>query len=318
MVIRAAKRLLHGLGRSADLQVVLQAVRRAARVLLHHLPRLLVTTAVFGLADLREPRVDQGLLLGVGLGLGRLLITSGLVGVTPLLATASDPGLLVSHHVPRDATLLLRAARQLGAGHSHAWAVGVARRILVVGCLLLYRLRLGLDFLLLRKQLALPTRLLRLRLQLFELDLVIFLLADLLAHRHSQVHVDGVVADVAGNGVAHVVDLGHLNEEGHVLVEHAVLHVVVPREDGHAALGLQHVRRRRVVDNYHVLQITPQHAHIFREHALDEAAVLTEEALGAVALGVHLVHQRIRVLKAETARAGETGSMKFKSRSRYG
>jgi len=109
---------------------------------------------------------------------------------------------------------------------------------------------------------------------------------------------EGVVAHEASDRFSHVVDLGHLDQHGDVVVEGTVIWVVVPRYDRQTTLGLQHVRSGAVVDNYGVLHVAPQLRHVLNEDAVDEGAVLTEETRSAKALRIHHVHQRISILQA--------------------
>ena len=62
-------------------------------------------------------------------------------------------------------------------------------------------------------------------------------------------------------------------------------------------LRLQHVGRRRVVEDDRVLGASANLAHVLREDALHVRAVLAEEAGRAEPVGVHLVHQGVGVLR---------------------
>lgn len=61
-------------------------------------------------------------------------------------------------------------------------------------------------------------------------------------------------------------------------------------------LGLQHVGRRRVIENDGIFCGSSDLAHVLREHALHVRAVLAEEASCAESICIHLVHERISVL----------------------
>mmetsp|Transcript_44799 Transcript_44799/g.59494 ORF Transcript_44799/g.59494 Transcript_44799/m.59494 type:complete len:325 (-) Transcript_44799:719-1693(-) len=126
--------------------------------------------------------------------------------------------------------------------------------------------------------------------------LQVFPLANLRDDAQGCADREGVVADEAGDGLPAVVDLGHLNQHGNVVEEASILRVVIPRNDGQTALRLQHVGGGRVVDDDRIFHVPADLGHVLHEDAVDEGAVLAEEPRCAVALGVHLVHQGVRIL----------------------
>lgn len=69
-----------------------------------------------------------------------------------------------------------------------------------------------------------------------------------------------------------------------------VLLVVVPTQNRKRLLWLQHVSRRRVVQDHGVLGVAANLAHVFGEDAVHVGAVLPEQAHGAESAGVHFIH----------------------------
>ena len=113
---------------------------------------------------------------------------------------------------------------------------------------------------------------------------------------HGVADGEGVVSNETCDGLSHVIDLGHFNQHRNVIEQSSVLRVIVPREDWHAALRLQHIRGGRVVNNDCIFHVTSYLRHIFHKDAIDEGAMFTEEAGTAVSLRIHHIHQRVCIL----------------------
>ena len=111
---------------------------------------------------------------------------------------------------------------------------------------------------------------------------------------------EGVVADEAADRVPHVIHLRHLGKKRDEVEQSPVVRVIVPRQDGEALLGLEHVGSGGVVDDDGILAIAADLRHVFREYAVDEGAVLAEESRRCESLRVHHVHQRVRILSTAT------------------
>ena len=116
------------------------------------------------------------------------------------------------------------------------------------------------------------------------------------ANLFGQIEVDCVVFDKSGKRFPAVVNLAQLNEEGDEVVQLSVLGVVIPRDDGHGALRLQHVSRGRIVEDNRILHVSPNLAHVLRKHPVDVGAVLSEESHCAIPIWVHQIHKRVRIL----------------------
>jgi hypothetical protein len=80
----------------------------------------------------------------------------------------------------------------------------------------------------------------------------VFSLANLGDDIHSLAYGKCVGADEASDGLSHISNLAHFNEDGNVVKQGAVLRVFIPRQDWQALLRLQHVRSRRVVNDNRV------------------------------------------------------------------
>ena len=76
-----------------------------------------------------------------------------------------------------------------------------------------------------------------------------------------------------------------------------VLRVIIPGDNRHGLLGLQHVGRRRVIEDHAVLWVAAQPRHVLGEHAIYVGAVLAEQSHRAKSARVHLVHQRLGILR---------------------
>ena len=122
-------------------------------------------------------------------------------------------------------------------------------------------------------------------------------LQDLCDHCHGVADREGVIPHEARDRLSAIIDLGHLDQHGNVIEEAAIVRVVVPRDDGQAALGLEHVGGGRVVDDDGVFHVATELGHILDKDSVDEGAVLSEEPRRAVLLWVHFVHQGVSVLQ---------------------
>ena len=140
--------------------------------------------------------------------------------------------------------------------------------------------------------------------------LYVVFLPDVGYDAHSVTHGESVVADESGHGLAHVIDLRHLDEQRDVVVEGAVVRIVVPRHDGQAALRLQHVGRGRVVNDDGIFHVSSDLGHILDEYSIDKSAMLAEESHGGVAFRIHHVHQRVRILQSRVLEI-ESGLLTF-------
>ena len=58
---------------------------------------------------------------------------------------------------------------------------------------------------------------------------------------HGVADGEGIVSNETCDGLTHIIDLGHFNQHRNVIEESSILRVIVPREDWHAALRLQHI-----------------------------------------------------------------------------
>ena len=135
--------------------------------------------------------------------------------------------------------------------------------------------------------------------------LLVFVLlpvTDLGRNFQGMAELERVLTHKSGHCFTHVIDLRHLDQDRNVIVESTVVWVVIPGDNWEAALRLEHVGGRRVVDDHGVLHGPAQLAHILDEDAVDEGAVLAEEAVGAVAHRIHHIHQGVRILKLSTKR----------------
>lgn len=280
---------------------------------------------------LRRPRVYQRLLVVRGLlafavaaclRLGELLAgqlpvpelgCGCLVLVARVLARVQVSGLLLPLLRKLGALLLARSTSFLAARRI-VLQIGVLD-LSLVGCgPLLLRLPLTRMVPLLAAGLLLVQQLYLFLLLLGFLLLLQLLLEDLLllvlelplsflpvqngvAHHLGAEEVNSVIAHEVLDGVAAVVDLAELDEERDQVEELLVLHVIVPGDDWDRLLGLEHVGRWRVVEDDCILRISANLAHVFREHTLHVGAVLTEQASRAKAIGVHLVHEWVGVLR---------------------
>ena len=108
--------------------------------------------------------------------------------------------------------------------------------------------------------------------------------------------VNRVVSNEPRNGFSAVIYLGQLNEQRNQIKELSVLGIIVPTDDWHSALWLQHIGAWTVVQNHCILHISAEFAHILGENAVDIGTVLSEEPHSAESLRVHLVHQWVCVL----------------------
>jgi hypothetical protein len=119
------------------------------------------------------------------------------------------------------------------------------------------------------------------------------------ANLFGQVEIDSVVFDKASQSLSAIVDLAKLDEQRDQVIQLAVLGVIIPWNDGHGALRLQHVGRGRIVQDDGVLHVSSNLTHILGKDSVDICAVLSEQTHGAIPIGIHQVHERICIL-AET------------------
>ena len=111
-----------------------------------------------------------------------------------------------------------------------------------------------------------------------------------------KVKVDGIVFNESLDRISAVVYLRELDEERNQVEQLTVLWIIIPRDNGHGLLWLEHVGRRRVVKNHAVFGSPAQLGHVLGEHTVDIGAVLSEQPHGTVSVCIHLVHQGLSVL----------------------
>lgn len=208
--------------------------------------------------------------------------------------------------LPRTASLLAARRVVLHVGALDLSLVGcgplllrlpLSRMVPLLAAALLLVEQLYLFLLLICLLLFLQLLLEHLLLLVLKLPLPFLPVEDGVAHHFGPEEVHRVVAHEVLDCLPAVLDLAELNEERDQVEQLLVLRVVVPRHDGNGLLGLKHVRRRRVVEDDCVLGGPANLAHVFGEDSLHVGAVLTKQAGGAVPVGVHLVHERIGVLR---------------------
>ena len=129
------------------------------------------------------------------------------------------------------------------------------------------------------------------------LDPLLFIVfPNLLAHTHRQSHVYRILVYEVSDAFTNIINFRQLDQHRYVFIEGSVLHVIVPGKDWNSTLWLEHIRSWWVIDDHRVFHVAPERRHIFDKHAIYEGAVFSEETLRAVSFGVHLVHERIRIL----------------------
>ena len=128
------------------------------------------------------------------------------------------------------------------------------------------------------------------------LSLSVLTVADQRDHPHSLAERERVIPNETGDSLTHVIDLRHLHQHRNKVEEGAVVRVIVPRDDREATFRLKHVGSWRIVNDNCVFHVATELSHVLYEDAVDEGAVLTEEASRGVALRVHHVHQLVRIL----------------------
>jgi hypothetical protein len=137
--------------------------------------------------------------------------------------------------------------------------------------------------------------LLQLKLPLpFLVSLLLF--KESVANLFGQIKIDSVILDKTSQSLPAIVDLAELDEQRDQVVELPILGVIIPRDDGHGALRLQHVSRGGVVQDDGIFHVPSDLAHVLSEYSVDVGAVLSEQPHGAVPIWIHQVHQRIGIL----------------------
>ena len=115
-------------------------------------------------------------------------------------------------------------------------------------------------------------------------------------HSHRVANWESIISNETCDGLTHIIDLGHFNQHRNVIEESSILRVIVPREDWHAALRLQHIWGWWVVDDYCIFHVASYLCHIFHKDTIDEGTMFTEETHPAVSLRIHHIHERVSIL----------------------
>lgn len=126
---------------------------------------------------------------------------------------------------------------------------------------------------------------------------LVLLIEDGLGHLDGVTIVDSVILHKSRDGVTTVVNLAHQNQQRNYVVEVAISGVIVPAHNWKSLFWLQHVGRGRVVQDDALIRLSSQLAHVFGKHSLDEGAVFSEQPYVTAPTRVHLVHQRICILR---------------------
>mmetsp|Transcript_2375 Transcript_2375/g.3605 ORF Transcript_2375/g.3605 Transcript_2375/m.3605 type:complete len:317 (-) Transcript_2375:521-1471(-) len=108
--------------------------------------------------------------------------------------------------------------------------------------------------------------------------------------------VEGIVLYNLSNYLSDIILVSHLLKDGCDPIQFGVGHVVVPTDARDGVLRLEHEGDRRVVNDDNISHRTTQLGQILHEGVVVVSAVLTEELVGAEAIGVQLSDKGLGVL----------------------
>ena len=255
--------------------------RHFAKVLIRQLSGLIIRLPVILIASL--------VAIPVIMHIGRLFVPLRMARIAALLLAGTS--FLATGHIALQVCVLDLSL--VGCGPL-LLRISFPRMISILSSILL--LVKKLDLLLLLGFLLLLKLLLKyLLLLVLELPISLLPIQDRIAHHLCSQEIDLVVADEVLDGFSAIVDLAELDEQRDQVEKLLIFNIIVPRNNWNGLLRLQHVSRRRVIEDDSILRTSSDLAHVFREHALHVCAVLTEEAGCAESIGIHLVHERISV-----------------------
>ena len=130
-----------------------------------------------------------------------------------------------------------------------------------------------------------------------EFALIPFLLVNKsLAYLLCMVEFDSIVFDESRNCFSTVIDSWKLNEQGNKIVELTIFWIVIPTHYRDCALRLKHISSRRIVQNHRIFHISSYLGHVLGEYTSPVRAMVSEQSHCAVAVWIHLVHERISIL----------------------